>query len=109
MKYEILYVMKDIVMSANVNPTINEIIIISSQLSPKIFIMKSISEMVLKIRGEIRYATIIAKIQFKINKISFISPLKYAKSPEKSINPAETISKEEKDSIISLSYITEIL
>ena len=54
MKYEILYVMKDIVMSANVNPTINESIIISSQLSPKIFIMKSTSEMVVKIRGEIR-------------------------------------------------------
>ena len=54
MKYEILYVMKDIVMSANVNPTINESIIINSQLSPKIFIMKSISEIVVKIRGEIR-------------------------------------------------------
>ena len=54
MKYEILYVIKDIVMSANVNPTINESIIISSQLSPKIFIMKSTSEMVVKIRGEIR-------------------------------------------------------
>ena len=54
MKCEILYVMKDIVISANVNPTINESIIISSQLSPKIFIMKSTSEMVVKIRGEIR-------------------------------------------------------
>ena len=54
MKYEILYVMKDIVISANVNPTINESIIISSQLSPKIFIMKSTWEMVVKIRGEIR-------------------------------------------------------
>ena len=53
-KYEILYVMKDIIMSVNVNPTINESIIISSQLSPKIFIMKSTSEMVVKIKGEIR-------------------------------------------------------
>ena len=53
-KYEILYVMKDIVTSANVNPTINESIIISSQLSPKMFMMKSTSEMAMKIRGEIR-------------------------------------------------------
>ena len=50
MKDEILYVTKDIAMSANVNPTRNESIIISSQLSPKIFIMKSISEMLVKIR-----------------------------------------------------------
>ena len=75
-KYEILYVMKDIVMSAKVNPTINESIIISSQLSPKMFITKANSEIVVKIRGEIRYATTIAKIQLKINKISFIRPLK---------------------------------
>ena len=75
-KYEIRYVVKDIVTSAIVNPTINESIIISSQLSPKMFIMKSTLEMVVKIRGQIRYATIIAKIQFKINKTSFMRPLK---------------------------------
>ena len=38
----------------------------------------------------------IARIQFKINKTSFIRPLKYAKSPENTINPAEITSKEEK-------------
>jgi hypothetical protein len=51
----------------------------------------------------------IARIQFKINKTSFIRPLKYAKSPENSINPAETTSKEEKGSIISLPYIMELI
>ena len=68
--------MKDIAISASVKPTRNERIIISSQLSPKMLIIKAILDIVLKIMGEIRYATMIAKIQFKINKISFIRPLK---------------------------------
>ena len=75
-KYEILYVMNEIAMRAIVKPSRNESIIISSQLSPKMFITKANSETVVKIRGEIRYATTIAKIQLKINKISFIRPLK---------------------------------
>ena len=39
-------------------------------------IIKSILDMVVKITGEIRYATMIAKIQLRINKTSFIRPLK---------------------------------
>ena len=53
-KYEILYVMKDIVIRASVKPTRNERIIISSQLSPKMLIIKAISEIVVKIRGEMK-------------------------------------------------------
>ena len=41
-------------MRAIVKPSRNESIIISSQLSPNMLIMKSISEMLLKIKGEIR-------------------------------------------------------
>ena len=51
-KYEILYVMNDIKIRESVKPKRNESIIISSQLSPKMLIMKSIPEIVLKIRGE---------------------------------------------------------
>ena len=53
-KYEILYVIKEIAIRARVKPKRNESIIINSQLSPKMPMMKSISEMVEKIRGEIR-------------------------------------------------------
>ena len=53
-KYEILYVMNEIAMRASVKPKINESIIINSQLSPNMPMTKSIWEIVVKIRGEIR-------------------------------------------------------
>ena len=46
--------MNEIAIRASVKPKINESIIINSQLSPSMLMTKSISEIVVKIRGEIR-------------------------------------------------------
>ena len=92
------------VIRASVKPKRKESIIINSQLSPNILIMKSTSDIDTKIRGETKYATTIARIQFRINNTSFIKPLKYAKNPEKSVKPAEMKSKEERVSISLGSY-----
>ena len=51
-KYEILYVTKEMAIRASVKPKRKESIIINSQLSPKILIMNSISDIDTNIRGE---------------------------------------------------------